>query len=182
MLRSPGDDVGSESGDSTGSDSLDEEEEGERQSSGGSSSDEDDGNDDSEIDEEMADDYIEGIGGSSELLNSGFLAKKNIEEEYLGFESNSDDEDDGKLGAIKMMNFSQGYGMKKKKNKARKGKVSSPMVDIGLSAAMDDLMFAKDTRMISERKTKKKVHSQLSRSWPREGLRSKEYYGVPGMY
>lgn len=174
-----------ESGDSTGSDSSEEEEEEGESADESSSSDEDD--DDSEVDDEMVEDYLEGIGGSSEILKSGWLAKKkNLEEQFLESESSSDDDDDDgdKLRAIEIMNVSQEYGMlKKKKIKFRKGKgqISSPMVEFGLSAAMDDLMFAKDPRNFSGRIKKKKALSQLSRSWPREGHRSKEHYGASGI-
>lgn len=177
---SPEDDV---SGSGSGSDSSDDEAE-EGQSSDGSSSEDDDG---SEIDEEMVDDYVEGIGGSSELLSSKWMAKRNLEEEFMDFESSSDGEDGGKLGAIDLMNVSKEYGMpKKEKKKINKVKVNSrrERVEFRLSAAMDDLMFEKDGRMVSGRKGKKKMKdiSQLSRSWPREGQRSRDYYGAPGIY
>ncbi|ONK63975.1 uncharacterized protein A4U43_C07F20830 [Asparagus officinalis] len=68
-----------ESGGSMGSDSSEEEEEEGESADESSSS--DDHDDDSEIDDEMVEDYLEGIGGSSEILKSGWLAKKkNLEE------------------------------------------------------------------------------------------------------
>ncbi|XP_020265681.1 uncharacterized protein LOC109841193 [Asparagus officinalis] len=175
-----------ESGDSMGSDSSEEEEEEGESADESSSS--DDHDDDSEIDDETVEDYLEGIGGSSEILKSGWLAKKkDLEEQFLESESSSGDDDGGgdKLGAIEMMNVSQEYGVLKKKKKKinfRKGKgqISSPMVDFGLSAAMDDLMFVKDPRNFSGRRKKKKAVPQLSRSWPREGHRSKEHYSASG--
>lgn len=182
------DDGGSDSGDSTGSGSSedDDEEEEEKESSDESeSSDYDD--DDSEIDEEVAEDYIDGIGGGSELLNAGWLARKNIEEVKLKSVSSSGGDEGGRrLGAIDLMNLSSEYGMMKKKTKGsklRKGKdgICSPVVEIELSAAMDDLMFVKDPRTASGRK-KKKPPSQLSRSWPREGRRSKDSHRFSGKY
>lgn len=109
----------------------------------------------------MAEDYIEGIGGSSELLKSGWLAGKNIEEVKLKFESSSGGNvGSGKLGAIDLMNYSSEYGMMKKKmkdstSKKRKGGISSPLVDIEMLAVMDVLMFVKDPRTASGRKKKK---------------------------
>ncbi|KAJ6828899.1 uncharacterized protein M6B38_358835 [Iris pallida] len=157
--------------------------ESEGEESDGSSSDDDE--DGSEIDEELAKDYIEMIGGSEELMNSEWLAKNDIDAEGGFLELNSSsDEDKEKLGPVDMMNASAVYGMMRKgKKKARKGKSKSgsPMVEIGLSAAMDDLMFTKDPRSARRRgKKEKKALSQLSRSWPREGQRSREYYGDSG--
>ncbi|KAJ6822022.1 uncharacterized protein M6B38_130315 [Iris pallida] len=125
------------------------------------------------------------IGGSEELMNSEWLAKNDIDAEGGFLELNSSsDEDKEKLGPVDMMNASAVYGMMRKgKKKARKGKSKSgsPMVEIGLSAAMDDLMFTKDPRSARRRgKKEKKALSQLSTSWPREGQRSREYYGDSG--
>lgn len=162
---SPDDNDGcSESGDSTGSEAEEEQESSDE-------SDSSDYDDDSEIDDEMVEDYIEGIGGSSELLSGGRLARKNIEGAFFEFESSSDGEEHGMM-------------MKKKVSKPRKGKggMSSPVVDTGLSAAMDDLMSVKEPWTASGRRKKKKPPSQLSRSWPRDGQRSRECYGFSGKY
>ena len=68
-------------------------------------------------------------------------------------------------GAVDLMNVSKEYGMKmkkKKRTKLRKGEdeVSLPVVEVGL-AAMDDLTFATDPRMLSGRKKKKQVRLPL---------------------
>ncbi|OAY62639.1 Zinc finger CCCH-type with G patch domain-containing protein [Ananas comosus] len=88
------------------------------------SSDEDDSsfNGDSDIDDEVAEDYLEGIGGSAELLSSRWPGTKSSDES---------DDDDGlpkpeKLGGIALMNASEKYGMKPKLRKG-KGKVEDDM-------------------------------------------------------
>ncbi|XP_010913385.1 uncharacterized protein [Elaeis guineensis] len=141
--------------------------------------------DDSDIDDEVAEDYMEGIGGSSELLSTGWLVSENLEssddDDGSLKSGNSSDGDNGKLGGIALMNASKEYGMKKPSS--RKGKGSSrnwmsgsTVVDGGLSA-LDDMLFVKDPRMASR---KKKSSSHLSQSWPRDARKSKKYKNVPG--
>lgn len=140
--------------------------------------------DESDIDGEVVEDYMEGIGGSSELLSAGWLVSENLEssdEDGLLKSGSSSDEDNGKLGGIALMNASKEYGMKKPSS--RKGKVSSrnwmsgsAVVD-GRLSALDDMLFVKDPRMASR---KKKSSSHLSQSWPREARKNKKYNNVPG--
>ncbi|EHA8588163.1 hypothetical protein COCNU_scaffold004276G000060 [Cocos nucifera] len=140
--------------------------------------------DDSDFDDEVAEDYMQGIGGSSELLSAGWLVSENLESSHEdGFlkSGDSSDGDNGKLGGIALMNASKEYGMKKpsssKGNDSSRNRISgSAVVDGGLSA-LDDMLFVKDPRMASR---KKKSSSQLSQSWPREARKSKKYKNVPG--
>lgn len=140
--------------------------------------------DDSDIDDEVAEDYMEGIGGSSELLSAGWLVAKNLEssdKDGLLKSGSGSDGDNGKLGGIALMNASKGYGIKKLSSRKGKGNsknlmFGSPAVDGGLSA-LDDMLFVKDTRRASR---KKKSSSHLSQSWPRESRKSKKYKNAPG--
>ncbi|XP_026663852.1 DNA ligase 1 isoform X2 [Phoenix dactylifera] len=140
--------------------------------------------DDSDIDDEVAEDYMEGIGGSSELLSAGWLVAENLEssdEDGLLKSGDSSDGDNRKLGGISLMNASKEYGMKKPSSRKGKGSsrnwmTGSPVVDGGLSA-LDDMLFVKDPRMAWR---KKKSSSHLSQSWPREARKSKKYNNVPG--
>nr|CAD1831893.1 unnamed protein product [Ananas comosus var. bracteatus] len=127
-------------------DDEDEDEEEEEEDS----SDEDDSsfNGDSDIDDEVAEDYVEGIGGSAELLSSRWPGTKSSDES---------DDDDGlpkpeKLGGIALMNASEKYGMKPKLRKG-KGKVEDDMCispAVGLFPGDDGMLLVKDVRWKEE--------------------------------
>lgn len=145
------------------------------------SSDEDDSsfNGDSDIDDEVAEDYLEGIGGSAELLSSRWPGTKSSDES---------DDDDGlpkpeKLGGIALMNASEKYGMKPKLRKG-KGKVEDDMCvspAVGLFPGDDGMLLVKDVRSSSRRKKPpSSSSSRLSRSWPCELRNSKKHGSVPG--
>lgn len=156
--------------------------------------------DDSDIDDDVVEDYLEGIGGSSELLGSEWLANRSLEEYdedgLLKSGSNSDG-DDVKIGGSALMNASMEYGMKKgsvRKAKEKKKKnvhgVSS-IVDAEIAAFYDDLLTKESKRgarlipdaEISElydalvikdsrrgARHRKLVSSQVAQSWPGEAL------------
>ncbi|KAK1323590.1 Zinc finger CCCH domain-containing protein 18 [Acorus calamus] len=147
-----------ESSDSACSDDEDEDED--------SSSD-----DDSEIDEDVAEDYLEGIEGGLELLKMEWSKSFNLDDE-IGFPKKGSG---GKLDGAALMNASKEYGMKKPSSR-KKGKMKTG-VDFGM-LDLDDLMFVKDPRTASGRK--KKHQSQLSRSWPSEARKNKQYQNLPG--
>ncbi|KAM0939106.1 putative G-patch domain, R3H domain, R3H domain superfamily protein [Dioscorea sansibarensis] len=160
--------------------------------------------DDSDIDDDVVEDYLEGIGGSSELLGSEWLAGRSLEESdedgLLKSRSNSD-EDDGKIGGSALMNASMEYGMKKGnarkvKEKKKKNVSVSPIMDADISAFYDNLLTKDSTRgagpipdaEISElydallmkdsrrgARHRKLVSSQGAQSWPGEAQMSKRY-------
>ncbi|KAK1275977.1 Zinc finger CCCH domain-containing protein 18 [Acorus gramineus] len=147
-----------ESSDSECSDDEDEDED--------SSSD-----DDSEIDEDVAEDYLEGMEGGLELLKMEWSKSLNLDDE-IGFPKKGSG---GMLGGAALMNASKEYGMKKPSSR-KKGTMKTG-VDFGM-LDLDDLMFVKDPRTASGRK--KKHQSQLSRSWPSEARKNKQYQNLPG--
>ncbi|KAH7688376.1 G patch domain-containing protein 2 [Dioscorea alata] len=165
--------------------------------------------DDSDIDDDVVEDYLEGIGGSSELLGSEWLAGRSLEEYdedgLLKSRSNSDG-DDVKIGGSALMNASMEYGMKKgsvRKAKEKKKSVHgvSSIVDADIAAFYDDLLTRDSKRCarpipdaeISElydalvikdsrrgARHRKLVSSQGAQSWPGEAQMSKRYKNVIG--
>ncbi|KAG0491942.1 hypothetical protein HPP92_005340 [Vanilla planifolia] len=137
----------------------------------------------SDIDEGLAEDYVEGIGGSSELLNSKWLKTANLSDlgEGLLVGSGGDTNVRGgdELGLNALMNASMEYGMKKPKSRKGKDKAKlpyfgTPVVDIEV-AGNHDLLFVKDSRSASRKKYQKRQSSHLSLSWPGEAQKSKKY-------
>ncbi|KAF3453011.1 hypothetical protein FNV43_RR03444 [Rhamnella rubrinervis] len=135
---------------------------------------EDTSDSDLDVDEEVAEDYIEGIGGSDKIMETKWL----VEEEFG--ESDEDtssslgyDETLGKLGGIALQEASREYGMKKTLPR-QKHKVSA--VD-SWSFAMDDLTLVKDPRTVY---AKKKPVARFPQSWPSEAHRSKTSRRFPG--
>ncbi|XP_020678885.1 uncharacterized protein LOC110097016 [Dendrobium catenatum] len=140
----------------------------------------------SDIDEELAEDYLEGIGGSSELLNAQWLTEVNLDGTDKDRSIGSDGRPKGggfKLGAKALMTASKEYGMKKPSSRKGKGNVrprqfGSPVVDIDVSG-LEDLLFVKDSRTASG-KRKKRQPPHLSRSWPAESQKSRKLDKLPG--
>lgn len=136
---------------------------------------EDTSDSDLDVDDEVAEDYIEGIGGSDKIMKAKWL----VEEEFG--ESDDDtsssfgyDETLGKLGGIALQEASREYGMKKAHPK-QKHKVSA--VD-SWSFAMDDLTLVKDPRTVY---AKKKHVAPFPQSWPSGAQRSKTSRHFPGI-
>ncbi|CAA6672272.1 unnamed protein product [Spirodela intermedia] len=131
-------------------DSTSDSEEEEESSEGDTSS--DDYGDGSDIDEEVMQDYLAGIGGADELL------KQN---------GDSSDESVEKLGPFALMNLSEEYGMQKAKEKNKKVKRSNSGSSLGLpirankSTPLDDLL------------KKDEDCTMISRSWPSNARKSK---------
>ncbi|RZR97206.1 hypothetical protein BHM03_00026344 [Ensete ventricosum] len=158
----------------------DDEEIEEDYSSEGDSFSSDDGSD---VNDEVAQDYVEGIGGGVELLRADWMEAVNLDssdEDGLSKSRNSVHKGDTKLGGIALMNASAKYGMMKPKSSKPKGNarynmIGSPALNVGLSP-VDDLLFMKDNRAALQ----KKKSSHLSRSWPREAQRNK-YSNAPGL-
>ncbi|CAA7409430.1 unnamed protein product [Spirodela intermedia] len=157
-------------------DSTSDSEEEEESSEGDTSS--DDYGDGSDIDEEVMQDYLAGIGGADELLKAEWLAE-NLEDHDVDNSSTGDSSDESveKLGPFALMNLSEEYGMQKAKEKNKKVKRSNSGSSLGLpirankSTPLDDLLFAKDRRAVSGRKTRD--CTMISRSWPSNARKSK---------
>ncbi|XP_074559662.1 uncharacterized protein LOC141815609 [Curcuma longa] len=155
-----------------------EDEEDDSSSEGGSLS----SDSDSDIDDEVAQDYLEGIGEDVELLNIGSLEAANLDssdEDGLPKSGKNLSKHRTKLTTIGLMNLSSEYGMKKPKAKKPKGHMRHstgwPAADVGVSA-VEDFIFLKDSRAALR---KKKSSSDLSRSWPRESI-TRRKSNVPG--
>ncbi|KAL5223137.1 hypothetical protein ABZP36_027850 [Zizania latifolia] len=180
-----------ESSDDEGGSESDEE-------SGGSDSEEDLSIGDSSVDDEIVADYMEGIGGSEELLSTKWVAGMNLADSDDEDQMDTDEDEDGflkkgkgkeQLEGYALMNASEQYGMKRPNSVDRlKGKGTGVRVlDRDLASmqvmGLDDVMMVKDVRMANRsRKGAKEAStsSRISRSWPNECRKSKKYQSVPG--
>lgn len=129
---------------------------------------------DSVIDEEVAEDYLEGIGGSDNVLDAKWL----VEQDFDGSDDDSSSSSgfDGtveKLSGIAIQEASREYGMKKPLPLSRKKYSTGD----SCSFALDNLMLVKDPRTFS---AKKNHVAQLPQSWPREAQKSKKSRNLPG--
>ncbi|KAL6599033.1 hypothetical protein ACP70R_045897 [Stipagrostis hirtigluma subsp. patula] len=185
-------------GDGDSNEEGSEDEEGDSETDGessGSDSEEDLSFGDSSVDDEVVADYMEGIGGSEELLSSKWVAHMNLadSDDDDGEEMDTDEDEDGlkkgkeKLEGYAIMAASEQYGMKRPNSAERrkgKGLVCDRDVPSMRVMGLDDMMMVKDVRMASRSRKGAKTgssSSQLSRSWPNEGRKSKKYHqSVPG--
>uniref|UniRef100_A0ACD5ZQ53 Uncharacterized protein n=1 Tax=Avena sativa TaxID=4498 RepID=A0ACD5ZQ53_AVESA len=151
---------------------------------------------DSSVDDDVVADYMEGIGGSEELLRSKWVSGMKLadSDDDDDDEIDTDDDEDGflkkgkeKLEGYALMRASEQYGMKRQNSaERRKGKSTIGRdCDRGLASVpvmgLEDVMMVKDVRMANRSSKGVKVSSsQLSRSWPNEGRKSKKYHSVPG--
>ncbi|WOL13520.1 hypothetical protein Cni_G22290 [Canna indica] len=131
----------------------------------------------SDVDDEVARDYMEGIGADAKFLSTNWLDAMNLDSsDEDGFMKSGINAAKGvkELGGLDLMNASATYGMKKPKSKKSKGHARHdttylPAANVGV-LAMDDLFFLKDSRATLR---KKKPSSHLSRSWPHEAASRK---------
>ncbi|XP_050371999.1 uncharacterized protein LOC126789860 isoform X2 [Argentina anserina] len=128
----------------------------------------------SDIDDEVAEDYLEGIGGSDNILRSKWLLEQQLDMSDTDSSSSSDfDETVEKLGGITLQEASRQYGKRnacsQKKHNATEG-YAQPL-------AIDDLMLVKDSRI---RSAKKKPVTKFPQSWPLEAQRSSYSRNIPG--
>lgn len=208
LMSSSDEDLESKSGDrerfeNDDGDSDEEGSEGEERDSvsagesSGSESDEDLSiGDSSSVDNEVVADYMEGIGGSDELLSSKWITGMNlggadtVEHMY----TDDDDDNDGfvnkgkeKLEGYALMTASEQYGMKRPNSvEPRKGKGMVCDGDLPSMQVMglDDMFMVKNVWMPNKSRKGSKTgssSSQLSRSWPNEGRKSKKYQSRPGI-
>ncbi|XWS27135.1 hypothetical protein CRYUN_Cryun26dG0090100 [Craigia yunnanensis] len=130
--------------------------------------------DDSDIDEEVAEDYLEGIGGEDSVLDTKWLVGQALDElDDDSSSSSSFDETLEKLGGIALQDASREYGMQKYQSRK---KYSEGAKD-AWSPALDDLMLVKDPRTVS---AKKKHVARFPRSWPLQEQKSKNSRKFPG--
>ncbi|XP_076922905.1 uncharacterized protein LOC143584847 [Bidens hawaiensis] len=176
---------GDDEEDDSGDDNNDDDDESESSDSEDScdSSDSDSAyNTDSEIDDEIANDYFEGIGGSYKYANV---------DEVIGqmLDSSDDDEEDdfnnGRFGemlrgvsGIALQDASREYGKKKPRsnNKAR-SKAAKFGAGTDDWSAIDDLMLVKNSTSMYG---KKKHAAKLPQSWPSKAEKSKTFKRFSG--
>ncbi|XP_023530152.1 uncharacterized protein LOC111792798 [Cucurbita pepo subsp. pepo] len=128
----------------------------------------------SDIDDEVAEDYLEGIGGSEHILKSKWLVKQELAESDDDCSSSSLDDTLEKLSSIALQEASKEYGMKKTPSRKKSNIVSR---DNWSSLALDDLLI-KDSRSASARKKKNAAH--FAGSWPPKAPKSKACGKYPG--
>lgn len=134
----------------------------------------------SEIDDELAEDYIEGIGGTSNFINVDQLAGKMSDE---GSDSeNSFNETLQKLGGIDLQEASREYGLLKKPGQGSKYRseninIKPTPARYSRTSALDDLVLVKDIRTVSG---KKKHAARGVNSWPSGARKSKKHRLYPG--
>ena len=130
--------------------------------------------DDSDIDQEVAEDCLEGIGGEDSVLDTKGLVGQALDElDDDSSSSSSFDETLEKLGGIALQDASREYGMQKYQSRK---KYSGGSKD-AWSPALDDLMLVKDRRTAS---SKKKHVARFPRSWPLQEQKSKNSRKFPG--
>ncbi|KAL6226190.1 hypothetical protein ACLB2K_000153 [Fragaria x ananassa] len=126
----------------------------------------------SDIDDEVAKDYLEGIGGSDNILRSKWLLEQQLDMSDTDSSSSGDfDETVEKLGGIALQEASREYG----KRNARSQKKHNVTEGYAQALAIDDLTLVKDPRI---RSAKKKPVTRFPQSWPSE--RSKYSRNIPG--
>ncbi|KAJ9548604.1 hypothetical protein OSB04_021147 [Centaurea solstitialis] len=137
-------------------------------------------NSDCDIDDEIAKDYFEGIGGSYKVANVDKLVGQVLD--------SSDDEDDttnGRfnemlkgIGGIGLQDASREYGIKKpssrKKSRPKPSKFEAATEDW---SDLDDLMLEKNPRSLYK---KKKHAAKLPQSWPSKAEKSKNFQRFSG--
>ncbi|KAI3771811.1 hypothetical protein L6452_02980 [Arctium lappa] len=137
-------------------------------------------NSDCDIDDEVAKDYFEGIGGSYKVANVDELVGQ-----VLDSSDDEDDTTDGRfnemlkgIGGIGLQDASREYGMKKprsrKKNRAKPSKFEAATDDW---SALVDLMLEKNPRSLHR---KKKHAAKLPQSWPSKAEKSKNFRRFSG--
>ncbi|KAL4571404.1 hypothetical protein LXL04_018163 [Taraxacum kok-saghyz] len=131
-------------------------------------------NSDSDVNDDIAKDYFQGIGGSYEVANVDKLIGQVLD--------SSDDDDDVNGGrfnemlkgvsGIALQEASRNYGMKKSRSKKKR----QPMAKDDWSA-IDDLMTVKNSRSLYG---KKKHAAKVPHSWPSKAEKSKNFRRFSG--
>ncbi|KAK9098421.1 hypothetical protein Syun_025466 [Stephania yunnanensis] len=133
----------------------------------------------SDIDDEVAEDYLAGIGGHNEITNAKWLAEQDLDVSNEDSSSSStSDENNSKMRGIALMNASKNYGMKKRKEKKRGvARSKEENVSVNAGSPMDDnILYAKDPRTVYG---KKKYAAHFPKSWP-EGQKRNTFRKMRG--
>ncbi|XP_076959509.1 uncharacterized protein LOC143635607 [Bidens hawaiensis] len=141
-------------------------------------------NTDSEIDDEIANDYFEGIGGSYKFANVDEVIGQMLDSS----DDDDDDEDDinnGQFGemlkgvsGIALQDASREYGKKKpRSNNKTRSKAAKFGAGTDDCSAIDDLMLVKNSRSTYG---KKKHVAKLPQSWPSKAEKSKDFKRFSG--
>ncbi|KAL6549632.1 hypothetical protein OROHE_008363 [Orobanche hederae] len=133
----------------------------------------------SDIDDEVAVDYFEGVGGNINTINVSQLIGELTGLSNDGINSeDSLDETLQKLDGIVLQEASREYGMMPKLGRkyCREDKHSTP-IKFAYSYGLDDMMLAKGPRTIWG---KKKHVARVPQSWPMESRKSKKLRRIPG--
>ncbi|KAK7388544.1 hypothetical protein VNO78_23363 [Psophocarpus tetragonolobus] len=119
---------------------------------------------DSDIDEEVAEDYLEGVGGIDNIMDAKWLLKPALDESDDDSSSSSCYEEAlEKLSGFALQEASREYGMRKAQPSKKHSVGSGPL-------ALEDLMLEKDPRTISARK---KHIPRFPHSWPSHAQKSR---------
>ncbi|CAN1800383.1 Zinc finger CCCH-type with G patch domain-containing protein [Linum perenne] len=121
------------------------------------------------IDDEVAKDYLDGIGGSGSVFDARWLMNNELADSDEDTSSSSGDFDDTleTLGGVSLQESSLGYGMMTPQSRK---KIPSSARDF------DEIMFDKYPRTAS---AKKKHVTQLAQSWP-AAKKIKRHRNYPG--
>ncbi|KAA8535284.1 hypothetical protein F0562_030287 [Nyssa sinensis] len=147
-------------------------------SAGSSDSDgsEDTSDSDSDIDDEVAEDYLEGIGGIDKVIDVKRLLEQVIDVPDDDISDGRFNETLGKLGGISLQDASREYGKKPRSGRKHpKEACQKRAATYAWSSALDDLMLVKDPRTVY---AKKKHVSQFPQSWPTQN--GKNFRKFPG--
>ncbi|KAL3532233.1 hypothetical protein ACH5RR_005754 [Cinchona calisaya] len=134
----------------------------------------------SDIDDEVAADYFEGIGGNENIIDIDQLVGRNrCLSPDNGYPVDCFGETLEKFGGIALQEASREYGMMKPQSdrKCHVKDRNSSDVRYAWSSALDDIMVAKDPRTISGRK---KHVAKFPKSWPFEAQKSRKFGNTPG--
>ncbi|KAL3840709.1 hypothetical protein ACJIZ3_025300 [Penstemon smallii] len=130
----------------------------------------------SDIDDEMAADYLEGIGGVDNIINVDQLVGQipDLSDDYGDYETpqrfGEFSYQEAPRGYV-MKNFGSGRKYRTKYQKSKSGHFAS-------SSAIDGLMLVKEPTSVSWRR---KHHSRVPQSWPLEARKSKRSRKILGV-
>ncbi|KAM6553220.1 hypothetical protein CsatB_013982 [Cannabis sativa] len=127
----------------------------------------------SDVDDDVVEDYLEGIGGHENILNSKWLVGHEFDDSDDDTSSSGFDNTVKKLSGIALQEASRDYGMKKSQSKQK----HSTAVRGSWYQSLDDCMLIKDPRKVF---AKKKHVARFPQSWPLGDQKSKSSRTIPG--
>ncbi|XP_039165242.1 clumping factor A-like [Eucalyptus grandis] len=130
----------------------------------------------SDVDDEIAQDYLEGIGGSDSLLDAKNLLQQVSSSSDDADDSSSSDLDETmkKLGGIALQDASTEYGMQRKRQSKHQGLGN---VRDNWSSAVDDFILVKDVRTPSAKKNRGTRVPQSQSLGSQKSTRSRRFPG-----